>query len=104
LGAASYRKEGGAAKALRGGGSVNDSWPSRRAYPPHFVSKPVKNNLQSGTFKKGGQVKMNEGRKIPAEAQSAIKPADAERAFRDYEESLRAAENKAMRDVHPWSS
>jgi hypothetical protein len=57
----------------------------------------VKNNLQSGTFKHGGSIKMNKGG-IPAEAQSAIKQADAERAFRDYEKA-ETAENKAMRDA-----
>ena len=92
-----YRKEGGAAKkAYAAGGSVNDSG-RPVAYPAKPVSKSVKNNLQSGTFKHGGKVKMAEGGKIPAEAQSAIKQADAERAFRDYEKA-EAAENKAMRD------
>ena len=91
-----YRKEGGAAKkAYAAGGSVNDSG-RPVAYPAKPVSKSVKNNLQSGTFKRGGKVKMAEGG-IPAEAKSAIKQADAERAFRDYEKA-EAAENKAMRD------
>jgi hypothetical protein len=91
-----YRKEGGAAKkAFAAGGSVNDSG-RPVAYPAKPVSKSVKNNLQSGTFKHGGSIKMNKGG-IPAEAQSAIKQADAERAFRDYEKA-EAAENKAMRD------
>jgi hypothetical protein len=92
------RKEGGAAKkAFAAGGSVNDSG-RPVAYPAKPVSKSVKNNLQSGTFKHGGKVKMAEGGKIPAEAQSAIKQADAERAFRDYEKA-ETAENKAMRDA-----
>jgi len=92
-----YAKGGNAAKkAFAAGGSVNDSG-RPVAYPAKPVSKSVKNNLQSGTFKKGGKVKMAEGGKIPAEAQSAIKQSDAERAFRDYEKA-EAAENKAMRD------
>jgi hypothetical protein len=91
-----YRKGGTPKKAFAAGGSVNDSG-RPVAYPAKPVSKSVKNNLQSGTFKKGGKVKMNEGGKIPAEAQSTIKTADAERAFRDYEKA-EAAENKAMRD------
>jgi len=94
--AGGYKKGGAPKKAYATGGAVNDSG-RPVAYPPHFVSKPVKNNLQSGTFKKGGKVKMADGGKIPAEAQSAIKTADAERAFRDYEKS-EAAENKAMRE------
>jgi hypothetical protein len=91
-----YKKGGTAKKAFAAGGSVNDSG-RPVAYPAKPVSKSVKNNLQSGTFKHGGKVKMAEGGKIPAEAQSAIKQADAERAFRDYEKA-EAAENKAMRD------
>ena len=94
--AGGYMKGGAAKKAYAAGGSVNDSG-RPVAYPAKPVSKSVKNNLQSGTFKKGGKVKMAEGGKIPAEAQSAIKQSDAERAFRDYEKA-EAAENKAMRD------
>jgi hypothetical protein len=90
-----YKKGGTAKKAFAAGGSVNDSG-RPVAYPAKPVSKSVKNNLQSGTFKHGGSIKMNKGG-IPAEAQSAIKQADAERAFRDYEKA-EAAENKAMRD------
>ena len=95
--AGGYMKGGAAKKAFAAGGSVNDSG-RPVAYPAKPVSKSVKNNLQSGTFKHGGKVKMAEGGKIPAEAQSAIKQADAERAFRDYEKA-ETAENKAMRDA-----
>jgi hypothetical protein len=95
--AGGFKKGGSAKKAFAAGGSVNDSG-RPVAYPAKPVSKSVKNNLQSGTFKHGGKVKMAEGGKIPAEAQSAIKQADAERAFRDYEKA-EAAENKAMRDA-----
>lgn len=91
-----YKKGGTAKKAFAAGGSVNDSG-RPVAYPAKPVSKSVKNNLQSGTFKHGGSIKMNKGG-IPAEAQSAIKQADAERAFRDYEKA-ETAENKAMRDA-----
>jgi hypothetical protein len=95
--AGGFKKGGSAKKAFAAGGSVNDSG-RPVAYPAKPVSKSVKNNLQSGTFKHGGKVKMAEGGKIPAEAQSAIKQADAERAFRDYEKA-ETAENKAMRDA-----
>lgn len=91
-----YKKGGTAKKAFAAGGSVNDSG-RPVAYPAKPVSKSVKNNLQSGTFKHGGSIKMNKGG-IPAEAQSAIKQADAERAYRDYEKA-ETAENKAMRDA-----
>ncbi len=94
--AGGYMKGGAAKKAFAAGGSVNDSG-RPVAYPAKPVSKSVKNNLQSGTFKHGGKVKMAEGG-IPAEAKSAIKQADAERAFRDYEKA-ETAENKAMRDA-----
>lgn len=93
--AGGYMKGGAAKKAFAAGGSVNDSG-RPVAYPAKPVSKSVKNNLQSGTFKHGGSIKMNKGG-IPAEAQSAIKQADAERAFRDYEKA-EEAENKAMRE------
>jgi hypothetical protein len=93
--AGGFKKGGSAKKAFAAGGSVNDSG-RPVAYPAKPVSKSVKNNLQSGTFKKGGSIKMNKGG-IPAEAQSAIKQADAERAYRDYEKA-EEAENKAMRD------
>jgi hypothetical protein len=94
--AGGFKKGGSAKKAFAAGGSVNDSG-RPVAYPAKPVSKSVKNNLQSGTFKHGGSIKMNKGG-IPAEAQSAIKQADAERAFRDYEKA-ETAENKAMRDA-----
>jgi hypothetical protein len=32
--------------------------------PRHFVSRPVANSLQSGTFKKGGKVRFDEGGKV----------------------------------------
>ena len=94
--AGGFKKGGHAKKAYAAGGSVNDSG-RPVAYPKKPASASVKNNLQSGTFKKGGKVKMADGGKIPAEAQSAIKQADAERAYRDYEKSETEA-NKAMRE------
>lgn len=61
--AGGYKKGGSAKKAYATGGAVNDSGHAV-AYPKKPVSNPVKNNLQSGTFKKGGKVKMNEGGKV----------------------------------------
>ncbi len=58
-----YKKGGSAKKAYATGGSVNDSG-HPVAYPKKPASASVKNNLQSGTFKKGGKVKMNEGGKV----------------------------------------
>ena len=94
--AGGYKKGGAPKKAFAAGGSVNDTG-RPVAYPAHPVSKPIKNTKQSGTFRHGGKVKMAEGG-VPAEAKSAIKQADAERAFRDYEKAERA-ENEAMRET-----
>ncbi len=54
--AGGYKKGGAAKKHFATGGSVNDAGKAV-AMPKHFVSKPVANSLQSGTFKKGGKVK-----------------------------------------------
>ena len=53
--AGGYKKGGAAKKHFATGGSVNDAGKAV-AMPKHFVSKPVANSLQSGTFKKGGKV------------------------------------------------
>lgn len=97
--AGGYKKGGSAKKAFAAGGSVNDTG-RPVAYPKHPVSAPIKNTKQSGTFKHGGKVKMAEGgsSSIPEAAKSAIKQADAERAYRDFEKSERA-ENEAMRET-----
>ena len=58
--AGGYKKGGSAKKAYATGGAVNDSGRAV-AYPKKPVSKPVSNDRQSGTFKKGGKVKMAEG-------------------------------------------
>lgn len=58
--AGGYKKGGAPKKAYATGGSVNDSG-RPVAYPKKPVSQSVKNNLQSGTFKKGGGVKMKDG-------------------------------------------
>lgn len=94
--AGGFKKGGSAKKAYAAGGSVNDSG-RPVAYPKKPVSQSIKNTKQSGTFRHGGSVKMNKGG-IPAEAQSAIKQADAERAYRDYEKAEKA-ENEAMRET-----
>lgn len=55
-----YKKGGSAKKAYATGGAVNDSGHAV-AMPKKPASKPIKNTMQSGTFKKGGDVKMNKG-------------------------------------------
>ena len=57
--AGGYKKGGAPKKHFATGGLVDSGKPV--AYPKHFVSKPVANNIQSGTFKKGGKVKFNDG-------------------------------------------
>jgi hypothetical protein len=55
-------KQGGMAskKAYATGGNVVDDGKAVKM-PKHFVSQPVANSLQSGTFKRGGEVKHNAG-------------------------------------------
>ena len=43
-------------KAYATGGNVVDDGKAVKM-PKHFVSQPVANSLQSGTFKRGGKVK-----------------------------------------------
>lgn len=57
--AGGYKKGGASKKAYATGGLVDSGRPV--AYPKKPASAPVKNNLQSGTFKRGGKVKMAEG-------------------------------------------
>jgi hypothetical protein len=58
--AGGYKKGGAAKKHFATGGSVNDAGKAVKM-PRHFVSAPVANSLQSGTFKKGGKVKKFSG-------------------------------------------
>jgi hypothetical protein len=55
-------KQGGMAskKAYATGGNVVDDGKAVKM-PKHFVSQPVANSLQSGTFKRGGEVKHSAG-------------------------------------------
>lgn len=50
-----YKKGGAAKKAYATGGNVVDDGKAAKM-PRHFVSQPVANSLQSGTFKRGGKV------------------------------------------------
>lgn len=58
--AGGYKKGGSAKKAFATGGNVVSDGKAEKM-PRHFVSRPVANSLQSGTFKKGGKVKFAEG-------------------------------------------
>jgi hypothetical protein len=52
--AGGFKKGGSTKKAFAAGGKVDDGKAVKM--PKHFVSRPVANSLQSGTFKKGGKV------------------------------------------------
>jgi hypothetical protein len=58
--AGGFKKGGAAKKAYATGGNVVDDGKAVKM-PRHFVSQPVANSLQSGTFKRGGKVKMADG-------------------------------------------
>ena len=57
--AGGYKKGGSAKKAFATGGQVVDDGKAEKM-PRHFVSRPVANSLQSGTFKSGGKVEKEE--------------------------------------------
>jgi len=58
--AGGYKKGGSAKKAYATGGAVNNSGHAV-AMPKKPASKPVSNDRQSGTFKKGGEVDLSKG-------------------------------------------
>jgi hypothetical protein len=61
--AGGYKKGGAAKKHYATGGNVVSDGKAEKM-PRHFVSRPVANSLQSGTFKKGGKVRFDEGGKV----------------------------------------
>lgn len=61
--AGGFKKGGAAKKHYATGGNVVDDGKAEKM-PRHFVSRPVANSLQSGTFKKGGKVRFDEGGKV----------------------------------------
>lgn len=67
-----FKKGGSAKKAYATGGAVNNSGHAV-AMPKKPKSRPVANSLQSGTFKKGGEVKMNAGGATQAQLDKAYK-------------------------------
>ena len=89
--AGGYKKGGAPKKAYATGGSVNDSG-RPVAYPNKAASASVKNNLQSGTFKHGGKVKMAKGGQVSdferEMFEAASKDARGEGAESDYERQV----------------
>ena len=81
-------KKGGAIKKHYATGGLVDSG-KPVAYPKHPVSKPVANNLQSGTFKKGGKVYNQGGTAKPDVSKPVPDPeATAAKAKRDLEDAM----------------
>ena len=79
--AGGYKHGGHAAKKhYATGGNVVDDGKAVKM-PRHFVSRPVANSLQSGTFKKGGKVHKEVGGNVDAKAVS-------DKASRELEEAL----------------
>ena len=99
--AGGYKKGGSAKKAYATGGAVNDSGRAV-AMPKKPASKAVSNNRQSGTFKKGGGVKMAAGGYSDAESIEERKTLrDTERAYNEsigpFKEDLEMA--KTIRSI-----
>jgi hypothetical protein len=94
-----YKKGGSAKKAYATGGQVVDDGKAEKI-PRHFVSRPVANSLQSGTFKRGGKVKKAEGGNVPSEIADKMKTAENQRAAEKFERMERE-ENEAIRNMIP---
>ena len=87
--AGGFKKGGAAKKHYATGGNVVDDGKAEKM-PRHFVSKPVANSLQSGTFKKGGNVKrFKEGDPVIA----------SETARMEAEKKAERQENEGMRNT-----
>jgi hypothetical protein len=84
--AGGYKKGGALKKHYATGGLVDSGKPV--AMPRHPVSKPVSNDRQSGTFKKGGKVKYDTGGKVDVSKPVKDPEATAAKASRDLEEAL----------------
>jgi hypothetical protein len=85
--AGGFKKGGASKKHYATGGLVDTGKPV--AYPKHQVSKPVANNLQSGTFKKGGKVYNQGGTAKPDVSKPVADPeATAAKAKRDLEDAM----------------
>jgi hypothetical protein len=86
--AGGYKRGGAAKKHYATGGNVIDDGKAVKM-PRHFVSRPVANSLQSGTFKKGGKVKKY------SDGDSVI---DSETRRMQDEKATEKSENQAMRE------
>jgi hypothetical protein len=95
-------KRGGHAskKAYATGGNVVDDGKAVKM-PKHFVSRPVANSLQSGTFKRGGKVaKKADGGRPLTESEDQRLTDQNNRAYSNWEKSQRE-ENEADANMIP---
>jgi hypothetical protein len=89
--AGGFKRGGAAKKHFATGGNVVDDGKAEKM-PHHFVSRPVANSLQSGTFKKGGKVK-----KFESGGSSGDPIIERENRRMKAEKEAERAENEAMR-------
>ena len=83
-----YKMGGSAKKAYATGGNVVSDGKAEKM-PRHFVSRPVANSLQSGTFKKGGKVKKFEDGGSSGDKYTVKDPkAVSDKASRELEEAM----------------
>jgi hypothetical protein len=87
--AGGFKMGGSTKKAYATGGTVNNEGKAVKM-PAHFVSRPVANSLQSGTFKKGGQVKkFDDGGSTSDDKYTVSNPkAVSDKASRELEDAL----------------
>jgi hypothetical protein len=96
--AGGFKRGGHAKKRFATGGNVVDDGKAVKM-PHHFISQPVANSLQSGTFKRGGKVKrFAEGDSVSAEDQR--KTEQNQKAYEAWERSQRE-ENEADKSIFP---
>jgi len=97
-------KRGGHAtkKAYATGGNVNDQGKAEKM-PRHFVSRPVANSLQSGTFKKGGKVHHFDDGGRMATPQAVNDPAPVSSSRPTSSAGTRLATPQAVNDPAPVS-
>jgi hypothetical protein len=95
--AGGYKKGGAPKKHYATGGAVNDSGHAV-AMPKKAASQPVSNDRQSGTFKKGGMVKMKAGGATQAELDKAYEASiGPSKEDMDMAETIRSIPGKLYR-------
>jgi len=95
--AGGYKKGGAPKKHYATGGAVNNSGHAV-AMPKKAASQPISNDRQSGTFKKGGMVKMKEGGATQAELDKAYEGSiGPSKEDMDMAETIRSIPGKLFR-------